>query len=1546
MRFYSDWRKAQGLRQELAMTYYTDIDNLLKLTTARVILLLKLLLISCSFVSLFAFAQVAPRTANASSPIHYAFSHILPDQVAAVGYISAIAQDSEGFMWFGGANGLARYDGYNLVIYRKDAADPHSLSNNYVNDIHLDRDGNLWIATRNGINRYDAHVDRFIRYSVADTTELVSADDVIAIEETDDGRFWLASRGGLYSFNPGTGQYRLHPLQHDAFADGDGMLWAVVKDRQGDLWVGHQSRGISRFNPATGEVRGYGRAQGLGSVDIRELYLDSANNLWAGSYGAGLFVLDDQREQFAALKHDNQEKSAMVMAVLEDRQKNLWLGDGSAVYVRPPDATSFTRFTYDETNQASPGNYVVNTLFEDAAGDIWLGFFPSGVDVIDRQASVFRNYRHNSLDPNTVTGGGVLSGLKDELGNLWIGSGYGLNYFEPSEQRFTRYVHDPENPAGMGGNTVLSMALGLDKQLWLGIYSGGLNRLDTVTGEFTRYLPDPKNPAAIRGREGWSVIRDRQGYIWIATEEGLNRYDPAANTFRYFVPPPEQLDGDKALYARVVYQDRQGRIWVGGLRGLFLFNPATETFTRYRHSDDVPNSLSADFVFVIYEDSRGNFWVGTDGGGINLFDRSTGGFTAFTSLDGLADEVVAGIVEDPQGFLWLGTQKGISRFDVDKKQFRNFDKRHGLNDNLFNRNSPVVMDSGELFFGNSKGFVVFDPAAISTNRNSPPIVFTNLSIFNKPVAVNAEGSPLKEAINHTARIKLTHEDAVFTLEFSSLNFQMSGENKYAYRLLGFDNDWIYAGTKRSATYTNLDPGDYLFEVKASNNDGVWSDDQARLAIHIAPPFWRTWWAYGIYALVVVLLLYWFMRIQQLKLRYEQQQVEQERSLVRRLQQVDKLKDEFLANTSHELRTPLNGIIGLAESLLDGLNGPLPAHTRYSLRLIAASGKRLSALVNDILDFAKLKNQGVILHKKAVDLRVLVDIVITLSRPLVGDKPLTLHNHVPENLPAVYADEDRLLQILHNLIGNAVKFTHEGSINIYAELKDDAIQVQIADTGIGIAAEQLSNIFQPFHQLDGRVERVYGGTGLGLSITKQLVELHDGVISVQSNTGQGSVFSFSLPLSLELPANAAVEGITHELIMDIAETPAQQLNVFRPERIGQPHQGHILVVDDDSVNRLVLVNHLALRNYRVTEAASGEEAIALVKEHGDIDLVLLDIMMPKMSGYETCKRLRESYRTYELPIIFLTARSQTQDLVMGFEVGANDYLTKPITKEELLARVDMHLQLYSATQYLDRKVAERTEELRTKNEGLKQAQQELQSAYQKLEEASLSDPLTGLHNRRFLSKSMGADISLVEREYQNWLFASQARGDDEIHWSLPKDNDLIFMLLDVDYFKAVNDNHGHSAGDKVLEQLSRLLEEVLRDSDYLVRWGGEEFLIVARFCSRAEAPEMAERIRRAVAHYAFDLGDGQQLQKTCSIGYAVYPFYPQVPNTLTWEQVVDTADRALYAAKNAGRDCWVGITSKPGAVLNMNPAVDKNLNFLLAKGAIEIEASVDKTRITF
>ena len=747
----------------------------------------------------------------------------------------------------------------------------------------------------------------------------------------------------------------------------------------------------------------------------------------------------------------------------------------------------------------------------------------------------------------------------------------------------------------------------------------------------------------------------------------------------------------------------------------------------------------------------------------------------------------------------------------------------------------------------------------------------------------------------------------------------------------------------------LSPGVYRFDVMPLDLVSTRIANQSMtLPSSNSPVAWRyTGLALLVYILGVLILVFWFLRIRRKQIAYEQERLEQERALVRQLQQLDKLKDEFLANISHELRTPLNGIIGLAESLLDGAEGEVPASVGHSLKLIATSGKHLTALVNDILDFAKLKNKTITLQKKAVDIRPLVELALTLTRPLIADRPIKLINHVPDNLSAVQADEHRLLQIFHNLLDNAVKFTQGGSVTIDAKSMGDKICVTVTDTGIGIPQESYEEIFSAFRQIEGDSERRYGGIGIGLSIVRQLVELHGGKIWLESHQGEGSSFNFTLPCAEDVVQPVTrVEDLSNATRITTT-TPAQDAPVFQPALPDTSTQdasiygvdtNHILVVDDDSMNRKILNNYLSLGGDRVSLVGSGEEALEFLARRQDVDLVLLDIMMPKMSGFETCRRLRHTYSARELPVIFLTARTQLDDMVMAFDIGANDYIAKPFFKEVLLARVNTHLQLYRANKDLDKKVAERTRELHETNEGLKAAQQALQEAYRKLEEASLSDPLTGLHNRRFLTQSIMTDISLVDRQYFHWAKASHEF--QEGHWPPfpPQNHDLIFMMLDIDHFKKVNDEYGHSAGDKVLEQLSRILLSTLRESDYLIRWGGEEFLVVARFCNRDEAAEMSERIRTVVENYEFDLGLGEKIRKTCSLGYAVYPFYPLQPNALTWEQVVDTADRALYIAKNSGRNCWVGIGSQDGDVEFVNPALSKNLGSLVAAGAIMLDSS--------
>lgn len=1449
---------------------------------------------------------------------HLVFRHILQDQVESIGQVSDIVQDARGFMWFAGSNGLARYDGYELKIYRNDPQNPHSLPANYVNDLMVAADGELWVGSRAGLHHYDAALDHFINFTYGTgSAESEVVNDVNAIWQDGKQRFWLATRGGLLEFLPGEGMFRRIPLQSYPANGGTATIWSIAEDASGHLWLGLQTGGVARFHPDKNTFAYYrhnpAEPNSLSANDVRVVYVDRQNRVWLGTYGSGLNRYDWNRDSFIRYDHDTSEKGGIIWDILQDQDGQMWIGDGQAVSLLDEASGRFTSFRYQEGQTETPGNHVVTSLFEDRAGDVWLGFFPSGVDMVDARSSVFHNYRYDPQNPNSITDGGVISSFEDRRGNLWIGTGFGLTYFNRQNGQFTRIKHVPGDNTTPSGSTTLSVIEDYEGVLWLGIWSGGLNRRDPVTGEYVYYMPEPGNPKSLWGREPWDVFEDSRRDIWIATEMGLNRYNRATDDFTRFLPPPESMGGETTLYSRVVYEDSHGNLWWGSARGLFLLDRDSGAVTaHYYHDDKRAGSLGADFVTAIYEDRFGRLWVGSEGGGVSVMDYETRTFHTYTVADGLADDTVSGIQGDREGFVWLSTHKGLSRFDPRSESFRNFDKRHGLSGNLFNRNTPLLTKQGELLFGNSKGFSLFNPALLADNDYVPPVVLTDFQVFNRSVSAADRDSPLRRDIVTANHIVLDYAQSVFSFTYAALNYRASEDNEYAYRLLGFDQGWNEVGTRRLATYTNLDPGEYYFEVKGSNNDGVWNDAGRKIRITVLPPVWRTWWAYTLYCVGLALLVGWFIYTQKMKVAYARQKVEQERAVVKKLKEVDRLKDEFLANTSHELRTPLNGIIGLAQSLVDGISGPMNDSARKNLHLIVTSGRRLATLVDDILDFSKLKNQGLQLRRREVDLRVLVEVVLALTKPLLGAKSVKLHNAVPEQM-VVYADEDRLQQILHNLLGNAAKFTESGDITVTAQWQGDELMVAVSDTGIGIPAEHFATIFDSFQQGQGSVERVYGGTGLGLSVTRKLVELHGGRIDVSSQVGQGTTFTFTLPrVSPETETVAALEELADEVpeIFPLPAESAVEIDKDANERIFGKG-AHILIVDDEPVNLKVLHNMLVLHDFRVTQADQGVQALAEV-EKGDVDLVILDVMMPRLSGYDTCRQMRQKYSSQELPIILLTARTRTEDLLAGFEAGANDYLAKPVNKQELLARVSTHLQHLEMHRLLDKKVAERTYELHAETKRLQETQEHLQQAYRRLEEFSVTDPLTGLKNRRFLAQNIDRDIQFVAEQYRLWLRQPHSR---------PHNHDLVFILLDVDLFKPVNDSYGHSAGDRLLEQLAALLQKTLRESDYLVRWGGEEFLIVARATAWREAADLVERLRVVVERYRFQLGADVTLQKTCSFGFAAFPFYPLYPAALNWEQVVDRADQALYLAKRSGRNTWVGLRGAPAG----NPEDEKDLS---------------------
>lgn len=658
---------------------------------------------------------------------------------------------------------------------------------------------------------------------------------------------------------------------------------------------------------------------------------------------------------------------------------------------------------------------------------------------------------------------------------------------------------------------------------------------------------------------------------------------------------------------------------------------------------------------------------------MNKFEGDSESFIRYSEEDGLPNNVIHGILEDNKGNLWLSTNRGLSKFNPQKETFINYRKENGLQSYEFNLGAYYKGRNGEMFFGGVNGFNAFYPDSVKTNTHIPPIVITDFQIFNKSIQ-HGEESVLRKSITAAEKIKLSYKDRVISFAFASLSYNFPELNQYAYMMEGFDRDWNYIGNRHFATFTNLPAGNYTFRVKGSNNEGIWNEDGASIKLSVTPPPWKTWWAYALYVIVMVCLVYVYVRyktkVQARELERQRRELEQERLVSERLRQIDKLKDEFLANTSHELRTPLNGIIGIAESLFDGVLGKTTEKMGVNLSMIISSGKRLANLINDILDFSKLKTQHLELQRKPIDIKSLTDVVLQICQPLISGKKLILKNEIASDVPPLDGDENRLQQILYNLVGNAIKFTESGLVTVSAKARDEKVEVSVSDTGIGIPEDKIGDIFKSFEQVSASIEREYGGVGLGLTVTKQLVELHNGTIRVESKVGKGSTFTFTIPASEDKPevvektrAAAKVRDVEQIDFTGALDSIAKQNGDYK-----------ILVVDDDPINLQVIANHLASENYAVKEASNGEEALELIKREGDFDLILLDIMMPRMSGYEVCQKIREEYLPSELPIIMITAKDQVSDLVEGFTSGASDYIVKPISKNELLARINTHLNL--------------------------------------------------------------------------------------------------------------------------------------------------------------------------------------------------------------------------------------------------------------------------------
>jgi two-component system sensor histidine kinase ChiS len=1238
------------------------------------------------------------------------FQHLLTgDQLTAgnINAITSIIQDAKGFMWFGGEGGLARFNGEHLEIFQSDPARPNALSGNYIWDLALDQDGVLWVATAQGLNRYNPDEHHFSHFNTHNAGPGVleqhglGSNLLFSLAVAPDNSLYVASARGLYRLTPQRDRFEWLPEFRNLY------VRKVFVDPTGALWVGTSDRGLFYRDANGGDFRSWSHdpqdPNSLPHDYVRAIAGDAQGRLWVGTLGGGVARLDESRQTFTRYRQDPADESSIgsdsIWDLHLDRNGDFWVATDPGGLARYDLASDrFRRHRHDPYVASSLASDKVRTIYDDHMGDLWVGLFPSGVDYFDRSTALFTNYVSVPHDPNSLSHGGVLRFLPGRDGRLWIGTEGGLNAFDPAHPSFRRYVADPRNPRGLRANAVLSLAADPSGDIWVGTWAGGLHRLNPDSGNFSHLGAE----TGLGDAHIWSLLVDSGNRLWVGTENaGLNLYDRDSGRFRRFEPDPNDPESLSFRHVWTLLEDAQGRLWVGTIDGLDLLldlSPERARFRHFRHDPQDPLTLSSNRIIALHQDSRGQLWVGTQDGGLNYLDPESGKVQRISS--GLPSAHVSSIVEDNQGFIWVSTVNGLARVDPQTLAVRSFGESNGLVDNNFNRDASYRDSRGHLYFGSTQGFSVFDPEYFTTPLAAPAVVITQLRLFNQPMYAGSPGSPLSRAISATRQLTLSHDQTMFAFDFHAISYRGAHRNQYAYRLEGFDRDWIAVGTGHTATYTNMDPGKYVFRVRAANSDGVWNMEGAELNLVITPPLNRTWWAYCFYALLAALALAVAVRYQRHRIALQNEQ-----ALNQKLLKLDRLKDAFLANTSHELRTPLNGIIGLSEAVQEGAMGEINATVRQSLQMISSSGRRLSGLINDILDHAKLNEHRLELHPVPVGLHHLVDTVLGLLRPLVTQKMLVLQNMVPAEA-GVMADASRLQQVLLNLVGNAIKFSKQGQVRVCAERDGSLWRILVEDTGSGIAPEDLPKLFSAFTQLDATDTREQGGTGLGLAIARQLVELHGGTLGVESQLGQGSTFFFGLRAA-ELPVN--LEAIDLEGRLALSTPRPAALNALRDSDAEEEDAAVVLhpvvreggytllIVDDDPVNRLVLTSilkaqqHLQTQCYRVLEADNGSDALQLLQENPQLDLVILDVMMPKMSGYETCMRMRVSHPVHRLPVLFLTAKNFSDDLVRGFVAGGNDFLTKPVVRHELLSRVSMHLSLLEINRGLERKYQEACEQ---------------------------------------------------------------------------------------------------------------------------------------------------------------------------------------------------------------------------------------------------------------
>jgi signal transduction histidine kinase/ligand-binding sensor domain-containing protein/DNA-binding response OmpR family regulator len=1222
------------------------------------------------------------------------FSNIGVQNGMTSNWITSLCRDSDGFMWIGTNRGLNRFDGYNIAAFEYDAADSTRLSNNYIACIAEDNDSNLWVGTTFGINLKPLHSQHFQQISLFDhnaygCNDINNINDIFVAR---DSTVYIGTREGFFTYR--NGRFTHHLIDSTDFSSNINHVFSFAEGQHGEIWMGTFTRELVCYSAETGKLQHFQLPelyQGKYASGLQKLFVDSDLLIWVGSQ-AGLYVYDLKNERWHQelnLLFFQEIGRKLVTGIQEDQDGTIWIStDGNGIFLFDK-KDSQTRNLHAKSGD--PKSISTNGLYDlliDEDNIVWAGTYKQGLDFYRPSFKKFRLFRNEPESDNTLSSNDVNCCLEDSNGNIWIGTnGSGINILNPETSTFKYLTMANSGPHGLASDIIVSLYEDHQKNIWIGTYFGGLNKFSPSTGQFTVYKHDVNNPGSISDDRIWSILEDANNKLWVGTlGGGLNLFDPETESFKRYTQENSTISGD---YINHLYLDQERRLWISTTNGLSIYRPADDAFATYTSATSSDGSIQNFEILVSsFQDSRGWHWLCSNNGLIK-FNQRNNSSVLIAMKDGLPSNSVYQILEDKLGNLWVSSSRGITKLwfteiENDSTFTTNlilFDETDGLQGREFSETAALKTSRGELLFGGVNGLNIFNPEEIQLDKTVPKLIFTNLRIFNLKIEAGIPFNNrviLDKPISHTDELVLRYSENLFTIEFAALTYLHPEKNKYKYQLSGFDESWFETdGTANFATFTNLKNGNYTLFVQGANADGTWNEEGIALNIKILPPFWRSWYAFVGYVLLVLSAL---LVLRKMILFRERLTVElqMEREEARRIHELDMMKLKFFTNISHEFRTPLTLILSPVEKLLPRFKG-LPEE-KY-LGHIYQNSKKLLNMINQLLDFRRMEAQGLSFNPSWGNIIQFITETVSSFNDLSENRNIELRQVTNLREFNMLFDKDKLEKVIFNLLSNAFKFTPvSGLVIVQVTIEESTtsedtdkrtnLVIRVKDNGVGIRPENMDKIFTRFYQDEKPATTSDNGTGIGLSLAQEYVKLHNGEITVESARNIGTCFSVFLPVDDTINKEA------HIYLRKLKETK------FKPDQTHKHDTSHgaatkknlpvILLVEDNHDLRAYLKENLEM-NYEILEAEDGKQALELLEKQLP-DLILSDVMMPEMDGIELCKTVKRDKITCHIPFVFLTAKISEQQKLEGLKTGADDYIVKPFNFEILETKIYNLIQL--------------------------------------------------------------------------------------------------------------------------------------------------------------------------------------------------------------------------------------------------------------------------------